>query len=144
MFVEPLGELLRDNARRYGISLPRPHCTPTPIHSLCTQFADDTTLYCAFLEDLEAAQELIENEFCTASGAKLNTDKTKNYRTDTQSPLIHAFLKKQALTGGDWVKSLGGIYGPQVEPVSRFDSVVEKMESHEKITTISPILKMTR
>ena len=65
-------------------------------------------------------------------GLNLNTDKTKIYRTDTQAPLIHAFLKKQALTVGDWVKSLGGIYGPQVEPVSRFDSVVEKMESRMK------------
>ena len=132
MFVEPLGELLRDNANTLGISLPRPSRTPTPIHSLGTQFADDTTLYSAFPEDLEAAQRLIEEEFCTASGAKLNTEKTKIYCTDTHTPHILSFIQKQALTGGDWVKSLGGVYGPQVDPLNRFNSVVEKMESRMK------------
>ena len=48
MLVEPLGELLRDNARTLGI---HPSRSGKPHHILCTQFADDTTLYSAFPEE---------------------------------------------------------------------------------------------
>ena len=106
MFVEPLGELLRDHARTLGLPLPHASRSGSTHHILCTQFADDTTLYSAFADDLVAAQTLIEEEFCTASGAKLNTDKTKVYCTTTPTHIssIHSSLQSQALQGQERVK----------------------------------------
>ena len=36
-------------------------------------------------------------------------------------------LREMTLTGSDWVKSLGGLYGEEVSPEDRFDRIVEKM-----------------
>ena len=45
MFVEPLGELMRDHQQELGICLPKPRTHARSQHALITSFADDTTLY---------------------------------------------------------------------------------------------------
>ena len=128
MFVEPLGELMRDHQQELGICLPKPRTHARSQHALITSFADDTTLYSDQEAKLQRALHLVTTEFCVASGAKLNEHKTRILSTARQETLINSRLRAQCLQGNEWVKSLGGIYSENVLPTDRYDTVIQKVK----------------
>ena len=129
LFVEPLGELLRDHADQLGIQLPVTRGGLGGHHILVSQFADDTTLYSDDEAKIRAALDLVVTEFCAAAGARLNIIKTR---------ILHALAgdapplpdgDNRRLRGDDFVKSLGGIYSEKIPPAARFDKVMTKIEA---------------
>ena len=101
MFVEPLGELMRDSSAKLGLPLPRPRTHAHTQHALCSQFADDVQLFTDSLKKMEAALTLITEEFCVASGAKLNTRKTRTLSSHTQGSDITKSLRSRCLKGAE-------------------------------------------
>jgi len=84
LFAEPLGLLLRSleghgNDRPVcGVRLPsRSGEGGVSRYIVASQFADDTTVYASTAEGLKYTLSLIQSEFCLASGAKLNANKTR-------------------------------------------------------------------
>ena len=108
---------MRNHAATLGLQLPVTLGGLGGHHILCSQFADDTTLYSDKETNITTALRLVVTEFCAAAGARLNIPKTK----------IFDALASDArrLRGSDFVKSLGVIYSEQtIPPEARFDKVV--------------------
>ena len=85
---------------------------------------------------MERALDLVRDEFCVASGAKLNRNKCKILcptvladEADIQDSLYNLCLR-----GSDWVKSLGGVYSPDVKPEHKFDAILDKI--HKKMVIL--------
>ena len=133
LFVEPLGELLRDHAAEFGVMLPLTRSGLSTAHILGSQFADDTTLYVREAAAVETVMNLIDGEFCLAAGAQLNRLKSRVLCTlddNSQLPVAQQALK---LVGTEWVKSLGKVYSPELQPDEQFSKVLEKMRNRLKV-----------
>ena len=129
LFVEPLGQLLREKQAEFGLMLPRTlACNEDDDqYILGTQFADDTTLFSGEVDKLEAAFGCVEVDFCRPSGARLNVIKTEVLCARGDSDTIIGRVGDMCLKGAAWTKSLGGVYGDEVAPQARFDKVIDKM-----------------
>ncbi|TMW60975.1 hypothetical protein Poli38472_014945 [Pythium oligandrum] len=128
IYIEPLLNLLRATMKDKGLrSAPQ-----DPSHTVIS-FADDVT---GLLHDLKDAPAFLEvvNEFCEASGMKLNTDKTvilpfKPWNDDTR-PLQNDLqqLGVQVIMNDEETKLLGIFYGPNLTSLGRLKLVLEKMQ----------------
>ena len=95
---------------------------------------------------MEAALTLITEEFCVASGAKLNTRKTRTLSSHTQGPDITKSLRSRCLKGAEWVRSLGAVYSENVLPTDTYTRIIEKITirmtrlQHRKPSLIARVL----
>jgi len=143
IFAEPLGLLIRSLEQdvggrpKCGVDLPRADGESKRI--VGSQFADDTTLYAQSKAALRFSMSQIKEEFCTASGAKLNADKTRTLEVgpvpdqpiQPQQPPAPAWqqLELILLQEHESIKSLGANYGPNTDPSARFDIILEAIQA---------------
>ena len=143
LLVEPLGLLLRDLAVEGVVEGIRVPDCGNRTGSMCmtvSQFADDTTLYASTPASLRSMVSHIINEYCAAAGAQLNVDKSKVWAVGGDAPQPDPnlfYLPDQGgrltlLRAGESVRALGGLYGPGVDPASRFEVVYRTVISRLK------------
>ena len=129
LFAEPLGALIdamgvgTASAPPTGVLLPSVGHRP-PLRIAGSQYADDTTVYAPSIELCSSVLVAIESEFCVASGAKLNSTKTRLLLFNVQPPLSCPY---RVLSGTDSAKSLGALYGDEREDQADFDLILTKM-----------------
>ena len=104
---------------------------------VASQFADDTTVYAATAEGLRFTMNAVTTEFCVASGARLNTLKTRTLcaggALQPPAPIQGGggweSMNLVILQGNETLRSLGAVYGSNLPPASHFDTVLEKIQS---------------
>jgi hypothetical protein len=93
------------------------------------QYADDTTLYCNSPESLDRVIRAIIDEFCTASGAQLNVDKSRVLRIGLHSAVSHAAIAGiPVLRNQENHGSLGALYSDATPPPRSIPSKIESMD----------------
>ena len=143
LIVEPLGLLLWDLAEEgvvEGIRVPDCGTKMGSQRITVSQFADDTTLYSSTAASLRHMVSHIINEYCAAAGAQLNVDKSKVWAVGGDAPppdpnlfnLPDQGSRLTLLRAGESVRALGGLYGPGVDPASRFEVVQRTIISRLK------------
>jgi hypothetical protein len=135
LFAEPLGALLddlgngRDGGGATGIELPVTSRQGSSKRIGGSQYADDTVVYCCGVAALERVLGAVETEFCTASGAALNRDKTRVLPVgEHEGELPDRIAGAEVLKDGDRVKSLGAICSTRLDEPGRLPDVLSKME----------------
>ena len=132
LFAEPLGALLDDmgNGREgeaTGIALPLTHRQASSARIGGSQYADDTVVYCCTVAALERTLGEVESEFCLASGARLNRDKTRILPVGQHVQLPAMVAGARVLQEEDRVKSLGAMYSRRANAPGRLPEVLAKM-----------------
>lgn len=117
--VEPMHQLLRTHAQRYGIPI-----SPT-VHKALDAFADDTALYAHSPGAARCQLELVEI-YCVASNAKLNIAKTKRLQLNTHAEAIVS-LSHPYLQSTETTKYLGISVGNSITPEEQTRPAITKM-----------------
>lgn len=123
LYAEPLGALLRalaEGGSPTGIALPRSRRLGAPTRLAGCQYADDTTVYCDSPASLERVIHALVEEFCLASGAKLNIGKSSVLLLGLHPPPLPTTIAGIPVLGpADRVSSLGAQYSGGAAPMPR-------------------------
>lgn len=132
LYAEPLGGLLRALATGpapTGIPLPPTRRLGAPTHLAGCQYADDTTVYCNSPASLERVLQAVPTEFCMASGAQLNVDKSRVLLVGNHAgPLPTSIAGIPVLDPDEVISSLGAKYSGSLPLPRHIPGVVASMD----------------